>query len=92
MVEEFSIAVDSGISAEPVVGYSLQSSDYVLLGKDGKPLAVVEAKKSSVDANIGKEQAKQYCYFIQKQNGCLLYTSNRGQDGAGFLVAGDHRF
>ena len=38
--------------------------DYVLLGKDGKILAVVEAKKTSVDAAIGREQAKQYCYHI----------------------------
>ena len=35
-----------------------------MLGKDGKPLAVVEAKKTSVDAAIGREQAKQYCYNI----------------------------
>lgn len=46
-----------------------QYSDYVLLGKDGKALAVVEAKKSTVDPSIGKEQAKQYCYNIQKEKG-----------------------
>lgn len=69
VVEEFSIAVDSDISADPMVGYGLQFSDYILLGKDGKPLAVVEAKKSSIDENIGKEQAKQYCHYIQEQNG-----------------------
>ena len=72
VVEEFSIAVGSDITSEPIVGYGLQFSDYVLLGKDGKPLAVVEAKKSSVDANIGKEQAKQYCNYIQKQSGGQL--------------------
>lgn len=44
-------------------------SDYALLGKDAKSLAVVEAKKTSEDAAIGREQAKQYCYHIQKQNG-----------------------
>jgi type I restriction enzyme R subunit len=46
-----------------------QFSDYVLLGKDRKPLAVIEAKKSSQDPSIGREQAKQYCYSIQKQFG-----------------------
>ena len=46
-----------------------QFSDYVHLGKDGKPLAVIEAKKSSKDAALGREQAKQYCYNIQKQQG-----------------------
>ena len=40
-----------------------------MLGKDRKPLAVVEAKKSSRDAAIGREQAKQYCHNIQKQLG-----------------------
>src|SRR5258708_1664100 len=44
-------------------------SDYVLLGKNGKPLAVVEAKKSSKNAELGREQAKQYCHNIYKQQG-----------------------
>jgi type I restriction enzyme R subunit len=44
-------------------------SDYVLLGKNGKPIAVVEAKKSSTNAEIGREQAKQYCQNIQAGNG-----------------------
>ena len=30
-------------------------------------MAVVEAKKTSVDSATGREQAKQYCYNIQKQ-------------------------
>ncbi len=71
VVEEFDIltALPDGV-AEPRTKYEgHQFSDYVLLGKDGKPLAVVEAKKSSKDAAIGREQAKQYCYNIQKQLG-----------------------
>ncbi len=71
VVEEFDIvtALPEGI-AEPHTKYkSHQFSDYVLLGKDGKPLAVVEAKKTAKDAAIGREQAKQYCYNIQKQLG-----------------------
>jgi type I restriction enzyme R subunit len=56
--------------AEPSTRYeSHQFSDYVLLGKDGRPLAVVEAKRSSKDAAIGREQARQYCYNIHKQRG-----------------------
>ena len=31
--------------------------DYVLFGKDGLPLAVVEAKRTSKDPNIGRKQA-----------------------------------
>ena len=70
VVEEFDIIVDANMVQEAVTPYGgKQFSDYVLLAKDGKPLAVVEAKKSSVDANIGKEQAKQYCFNIQKQFG-----------------------
>ncbi len=70
VIEEFDIIVDSNLVQEASTPYAgKQFSDYVLLGKDGKALAVVEAKKSTVDANIGKEQAKQYCFNIQKQFG-----------------------
>lgn len=70
VIEEFDIIVDSNMVQEAATPYAgRQFSDYVLLAKDGKPLAVVEAKKSTVDANIGKEQAKQYCFNIQKQFG-----------------------
>lgn len=48
---------------------SRQISDYVLLGKDGKPLAVIEAKKTILDAALGREQAKQYCYNIKNETG-----------------------
>lgn len=43
-----------------------QYADYVLLGEDGYPLAVVEAKKTSKDARIGQEQARQYAENIAK--------------------------
>jgi type I restriction enzyme R subunit len=60
VIEEFDIIVDSKLIQEAATPYSgHQFSDYVLLGKDGKPLAVVEAKKTSVDAAIGREQARQ---------------------------------
>ncbi len=71
VIEEFDIltGLPEGV-AEPRTPYEgHQFSDYVLLGKDRKPLAVIEAKKSSRDAAIGREQAKQYCYNIQKQFG-----------------------
>lgn len=74
VVEEFDIltGLPEGISEARTQYEGHQFSDYVLLGKDRKPLAVVEAKKSSKDAAIGREQAKQYCYNIQKQLGCEL--------------------
>ncbi len=70
VVEEFDIIVNENLAQEAATPYAgHQYSDYVLLGKDGKPLAVVEAKKTSVDAAIGREQAKQYCYNIQTKYG-----------------------
>ena len=41
--------------------------DYALLSKEGKPIAVVEAKKTSVNAEVGKEQARNYAEKIQKR-------------------------
>jgi type I restriction enzyme R subunit len=49
-------------SSSTGVGYS----DYVLFAQDGSPIAVVEAKKTSVDAEIGREQAKQYADGLQQ--------------------------
>ncbi len=46
VIEEFDI-IPGGVD-DPMVPYAgHQFSDYVLLGKDNKPLAVVEAKKTS---------------------------------------------
>ena len=71
VLEEFEIEVGPrNETREPSSPYhNLQFSDYVLLGKDAKPLAVIEAKKTSKDAALGREQAKQYCINIQKQKG-----------------------
>ncbi len=74
VIEEFDIltVLTEGV-AEPRAPYQgHQFSDYVLLGRDGKPLAVIEAKKTLRDAALGREQAKQYCYNIQKQLGSEL--------------------
>lgn len=71
VVEEFDILLS--IVEEPQTPYAgHQYSDYVLLGKNGKPLAVVEAKKTSIDAALGREQAKQYCYNIKETKDCDL--------------------
>lgn len=52
--------------------------DYVLFGADGKPLAVVEAKKTSVDAHVGKQQAKLYADCVEAKYGrrpVIFYTN-----------------
>ena len=71
VVEEFDILTSLPKNvAEPRAPYEgHQFSDYVLLGKNGKPIAVVEAKKTNKDPALGREQAKQYCHNIQKQFG-----------------------
>ena len=71
VIEEFNIltALPQGVAERCSLYEGHQFSDYVLLGKDRKALAVIEAKKTSRDAAIGREQAKQYCYNIQKQLG-----------------------
>lgn len=43
--------------------------DYVLWDDNGKPLAVVEAKKTTVDARAGQEQAKLYADALEKMHG-----------------------
>jgi type I restriction enzyme R subunit len=70
VIEEHDILVSSERVVEsqsPYAGH--QFCDYVLLGKDGGFLAVVEAKKTSKDAELGREQAKQYCYNIKSEKG-----------------------
>jgi type I restriction enzyme R subunit len=44
-------------------------ADYVLYGDDGKPLAVIEAKKTAKDARAGGEQARQYADALEKETG-----------------------
>lgn len=53
-------------------------ADYVLWGDDGKPLAVVEAKKSTLDPAMGQQQAKLYADCLEKMHGqrpVIFYTN-----------------
>jgi len=52
--------------------------DYVLWGDDGKPLAVVEAKRTRRDARVGQQQAKLYADCLEQQFGQrpLIFYSN----------------
>ncbi len=67
---------------EPVTGMPNVTgkgyADYVLWGKDNLPLAVVEAKKASVDTMVGSHQAKLYADCLQNQYGRrpLIFTTN----------------
>lgn len=42
-------------------------ADYVLFGDDGRPLAVIEAKKTCVDVSKGRQQAVLYANFLEKK-------------------------
>lgn len=52
--------------------------DYVLWGDDGKPLGLVEAKRTRVDAKVGQQQAKLYADCLEKQYGQrpVIFFSN----------------
>ncbi|MEU1361813.1 DEAD/DEAH box helicase family protein [Micromonospora zamorensis] len=52
--------------------------DYVLWGDDGKPLAVVEAKRTRRDATVGQQQAKLYADCLEQRYGqrpVIFYTN-----------------
>lgn len=52
--------------------------DYVLWGNDGKPLGVVEAKKTRRDARVGQHQAKLYADCLEAKFGqrpVIFYTN-----------------
>lgn len=52
--------------------------DYVLFGSNGKPLAVIEAKRTTKDAKVGRQQAILYAGCLEKQYGVkpVIYYSN----------------
>lgn len=53
-------------------------ADYVLFDDNGKPLAVIEAKKTAVDAEKGRHQAKRYADGLEKvygQRPVIFYTN-----------------
>ena len=54
-----------GMPNKSEVGFA----DYVLMGDDGRILAVVEAKRTCVDAAKGRQQAKLYADLIEKKQG-----------------------
>ena len=55
-----------------------QKADYVLWGDDGRPLAVVEAKRTRRDADEGKQQGKIYADVLVEMHGqrpVIFYTN-----------------
>lgn len=69
----------------PVVGMPTSTNpsgrgyaDYVLWGRDGKPLGVLEAKRTMSDARAGKHQAELYADCLEKMHGQrpIIFYSN----------------
>lgn len=52
-----------GMPNKAEVGFA----DYVLLGEDGSPLAIIEAKRTCVDVAKGRQQAKLYADLLEKK-------------------------
>ena len=52
--------------------------DYVLWGDDGKPLGLVEAKRTRRDSRVGQQQAKLYADCLERQFGQrpVIFYSN----------------
>ena len=70
--EEYPVEGMAGVAGQ--MGYC----DYVLFGKDGLPLAVVEAKRTSKDSNIGRKQAALYADCLERKFGRrpMMFTTN----------------
>ncbi len=63
-------------------------ADYVMLGKDGKPLAVLEAKRDSRSPLEGERQASEYAERIYRQTGKLPFIFLSNGDETYFLDKG----
>lgn len=70
--QEYEVEGMAGVPGQK--GYA----DYVLWGRDGKPLAVVEAKKACKDPNTGRMQAKLYADCLELRFGQrpVMFTTN----------------
>lgn len=70
--EEYPVEDMAGVAGK--TGYA----DYVLFGRDGLPLAVVEAKRTGKDPNTGRKQAVLYADCLERKFGRrpMLFTTN----------------
>ncbi len=63
-----------GMPNKSEAGYA----DYVLYGDDGRPLAVLEAKRTCTDVSAGRQQAKLYADILERKYGRrpVIFLSN----------------
>nr|WP_315494217.1 DEAD/DEAH box helicase family protein [uncultured Rhodoferax sp.] len=80
---------EAGWNLDPAVNFEVEVSgmpnnqgvgyvDYVLWGDDGKPLALIEAKRTTKSATVGQQQAKLYADCLAKAYGQrpVIFYSN----------------
>ncbi len=79
VLEEFELGTRE--DGAPEYGDKRGFVDYVLIGRDGKPLAVVEAKRTSRDSLASKRQAADYADQIKRKFGIdpFIFLTN-GQE------------
>lgn len=101
VLTEVSIRDTSWVISEPRAPYGYEPSrktrdgdeiptgkaDYVLLDRRGRPLAIIEAKRSAIEPYTAKQQALPYAKkigspFIFLTNGELIYFWDYGNDDA----------
>ena len=82
--------VGTEIEVHGMPGQDVGFADYVLYDDGGKPLAVIEAKRTGKDSIAGKHQAELYADCLERQCGVrpVIYYSNGFQtfviDGLGY--------
>ena len=81
VIERNKACIETQVTGMPVT--STNSSgigfiDYTLFGDDGKPLAIIEAKKSVINEEQGRVQACLYADCLEKQYGVrpVIYYTN----------------
>ena len=81
IIEKSKACIETPVTGMPKTGENPTGNgfvDYVLFGDDGKPLALVEAKKSIVNEEQGRVQACLYADALEKRYGLrpIIYYTN----------------
>ena len=63
------------------------AADYVLFADDGMPLAVIEAKRTSVNVEKGRQQAVLYANFLEQKFGKrpIIFLTNGYETDYGMI-------
>lgn len=81
IIEKDSACIEIPVTGMPITSESPNGNgfvDYVLFGSDGKPLAIIEAKKSVVNEERGRVQACLYADCLENKYGIrpIIYYTN----------------